>query len=109
MRLGKPKPAQYAVMLHAYDLIIPSSGGEECVGGVHTWRYVRARDEKRAAQAAIELLKNDASFREHIRNPADFPPSFEVTKIVALDRDDLPDGEGTGLVFYIDPDEQRGH
>ena len=107
--MKRPKPAQYAVMLHARNLIIPSSTGEECVGGVRTWRYVHAEDEKKAVRAAIELLARNQSFLDHIRNPDDFPPSFEATKVVFLERDDLLDGEGTGLVFYIDTDEQAGH
>ena len=109
MRLRKPRPAQYAVMLHGYGLIIPSSTGDECVGGVRTWRYVRARDEVHAGRKAVDLLARDPSLLDHLRNPPDFPPAFEVTKVVVLERDDLLDGEGTGLVFYIDPAEQRAH
>ena len=107
--MKQPKPAQYAVMLHGRNLIIPSSTGEECIGGVHTWRYVRAADEKQAVKAAIDLLAADQSLLDHIRNPKDFPPSFQATRVVFLERDDLLDGEGTGLAFYIDPDEQAGH
>lgn len=103
------KPAQYAVMLHAFNLLIPNSSGDECIGGVRTWRYVRADDEEKAVQQAIALLARDEAFRQHIRNTDGFPPSFEATKVVKLERDDLPEGDGTGLVFYIDPGDQGGH
>ena len=107
--MKQPKPAQYAVMLHGRNLVIPGSTGEECIGGVHTWRYVRAEDEKQAVKAAVELLARDRSLLDHIRNPVDFPPSFEATQVVFLERDDLLEGEGTGLVFYIDTDDKAGH
>ena len=103
------KTAQYAVLLHGYNLVIPSSSGEECVGGVRTWRYVRASNASQAVRLAVALLEQDANFLDHVRNPADFPPAFEATKVIALEGDELLDGDGTGLVFYIDPDEQVGH
>jgi hypothetical protein len=109
MRLKKTRPAQYAVMLHAYNIIVPNPTGGEDVGGVHTWRYVRAGSEAAAVAAAIKLLANDAAFRNHIRNPPGLQPHFEATQVIRLQREDLLEGDGTGLVFYIDPEEQAQH
>ena len=96
-------------MLHAYNIIIPSASGAEAMGGARTWRYVRGSSEEEAVAAAIKLLASDPTFRDHIRNPPDLQPQFEATRVVPLERDDLMDGDGTGLVFYIDPEEQLRH
>jgi hypothetical protein len=102
MGLRRANIAQYAVMIHGYNLIIPDSSGEKQVGGVRTWRYVRARDRDEAVMTAIRVVANDEVFLNHIQNPAEFPPAFEATRVVVLERDDLHDGDGTALVFYID-------
>lgn len=104
VRTAAGKSQHWAVMLHVRNLLLLDSQGQEQVGGAHTWRFVTADDEKTAVERAIAALRGSENFQEEIRNHPSSPPIFEVDEIRTMTKPD-PRGEGTAVVFYIDPDE----
>ena|SRR5215213_4731515 len=96
---------RYGVFLHAKNLPLTDSLGRSCVGGAYTWRYVTASDPESAAKAAIESLLTAPAFVDEIEDPGGALQHVTVEKIVIVRQRDKR--RGTGVVFYIDTDEEK--
>jgi len=102
---GNETAVRYGVFLHAKNLPLTDSAGRQCAGGAYTWRYITASDPDSAATAAIESLLTTPAFVDEVENPRDVLKDVTVEKIVIVTRNDKR--RGTGVVFYIDTDDQK--
>lgn len=98
--LGNRFQQGFAVLIHVRGIRLVDSKGCGRIGGAYCWQYVASKDRVQAEIAAIDALRRDRVFKEHVPNPDD--PMVEYIAEEVLPIWVPPDSSGTGLGFYID-------
>ena len=82
--------------------------GERKNGGFYTCRFVEEKNEKDAANAAIELVKNALRSRDDIVNTKSDPPLLQADEIEELESFDNIESLEPAFIFH-DEDKRDKH
>jgi hypothetical protein len=87
------------LFIHADNVLLEAAEtGERCVGGFYVSRTVEVDALDDAQGRVIQRLREDPTYREHVLNPRDNPPTFTFDKIeIVEERNQV----NSAIVYYL--------
>jgi hypothetical protein len=97
---------KYSVLVHLKQILVEHEGALR-VAGAYAYHFVTTSDPATAARMAVERMLADPRILSEARNPAERPIEALAEEVLELTDEAVPEQAETGVVFYIDTDQEQ--